>query len=54
MTALEKYNAEHGGPPPVANFDDLLGGWPEEERNDGFEEAVAKWPREPYMREINE
>lgn len=26
-----------------ANFDDLLGGWPAEERDDGFEEAVARW-----------
>jgi hypothetical protein len=31
---------------PVTDFTALLGGWPEEERNDGFEEAVARWRQE--------
>jgi hypothetical protein len=53
MTALEKYNATHGGPPPVANFEDLMGGWPEEERDDGFEEWVNKIRREPYISTVD-
>lgn len=28
---------------PVERFEMLLGGWPAEEVNDGFEEAVASW-----------
>jgi hypothetical protein len=28
------------------SFDDLLGGWPEDERGDEFEEAVAGWRKE--------
>lgn len=27
---------------PIENFDDLLGGWPDD-IDDGFEEAVARW-----------
>jgi len=28
---------------PSASFAELLGGWPESELDDGFEEAVAHW-----------
>ncbi len=38
--------AEEQGVKPMTNFDALLGVWPEEERDDGFEEAVMRWRRE--------
>ena len=38
--------AEEQGVKPMTNFDALLGAWPEEERDDGFEEAVRRWRRE--------
>jgi len=28
---------------PVKDFDALLGGWPADEIDDGFEDAVARW-----------
>ena len=28
---------------PVERFESLLGGWPADEIEDGFEEAVASW-----------
>jgi hypothetical protein len=31
-------------------FDELLGGWPEEEKEDKFEEAVAAWRKEEARR----
>jgi len=31
---------------PVERLEDLLGGWPEEERADGFEQAVRHWRQE--------
>lgn len=31
---------------PVERLEDLLGGWPEEERTDGFEQAVRRWRQE--------
>jgi len=31
------------GVKPVENFEDLLGGWPEDELDDHFEEAVEYW-----------
>lgn len=34
--------AEMQGVRPVENFEDLLGGWPDDV-DDGFEEAVARW-----------
>lgn len=37
---------------PVENFESLLGGWPPEEVDDGFEEAVARWRgHEPESKE---
>jgi hypothetical protein len=36
---------------PVARFEDLLGGWPEDQLDDGFEEAVDQWRREPWRSE---
>lgn len=29
-------------------FDDLKGGWPEDQLDDRFEEAVYQWRREPW------
>lgn len=31
-----------------ARFTDLKGGWPEDQLNDGFEEEVDRWRREPW------
>ena len=35
--------ARQQGVPGPASFDKLLGGWPEGEEADGFEDAVARW-----------
>jgi hypothetical protein len=35
---------------PSAHFDDLLGGWPEDQREDGFDEAVRDLRRRPWTR----
>jgi predicted DNA-binding antitoxin AbrB/MazE fold protein len=32
------------------SFDDLLGGWPEEDKEDGIEEAMADWRKEDARR----
>ena len=53
LSALERYDAAHGGPPAPAKFEDLQNGWPEEERNDGFEEWLNQLRRQPYTREID-
>jgi len=37
--------AEHQGVQPVADFDALLGGWPEDEPVDDFIAAVYEWRR---------
>lgn len=34
---------------PENQLDRVTGGWPEEEREDGFEEAVARWRREDLI-----
>jgi len=39
----------HGITQPCS-FDDLLGGWPEDEKDDHFEEAVAQWRKEDTRR----
>ena len=31
---------------PVERLEDLMGGWPVEELQDGFEEELARWRRE--------
>jgi hypothetical protein len=31
------------GVSPVGQLDRVTGGWPEDERDDGFEEAVVRW-----------
>ncbi|HET6250609.1 MAG TPA: hypothetical protein VFE47_23175 [Tepidisphaeraceae bacterium] len=54
MSALERYDAAHGGPPPFAKFEDLTNGWPEEDRNDGFEEWVDEIRQQPWTREVEE
>ncbi len=28
---------------PVRSLDDVLGGWPDDEIEDGFEDALAQW-----------
>jgi hypothetical protein len=35
--------AREQGVQPVARLEDLMGGWPAEERDDGFEEALMEW-----------
>ncbi len=35
--------AREQGVKPVTHLEDLLGGWPVEEREDGFEETLMKW-----------
>jgi len=30
---------------PIASYEELAGGWPEDEINDGFEEALERWRR---------
>lgn len=41
------------GAPPPARFEDLLGGWPEDQIDDGFEQSVAELRRGPWRREID-
>lgn len=43
--SLDELAAAQGILAPCS-FDDLLGGWPEEETNDHFEDAVATWRKE--------
>ena len=31
---------------PVERLEDIMGGWPVEELQDGFEEELARWRRE--------
>jgi hypothetical protein len=31
------------GVKPINNLEEIMGGWPEEEIDDGFEEAVLRW-----------
>ena len=38
--------ARQQGVTRIVPFDDRLGGWPEGEEEDGFEEAVARWRAE--------
>lgn len=35
--------AREQGVRPVARLEDLMGGWPVEEREDGFEEMLMEW-----------
>lgn len=35
--------AEAQGVRPASSFESICGGWPEEELEDGFEEAVRRW-----------
>ena len=37
--------AARQGVKPVESLDAIMGGWPEEEREDGFEQAVEEWRR---------
>jgi hypothetical protein len=36
---------------PVQSIDDLLGGWPEDQIDDGFEEALKEWRRADHQGE---
>ncbi|HSF41853.1 MAG TPA: hypothetical protein VLT87_18775 [Thermoanaerobaculia bacterium] len=35
--------ARRQGVGPIERVEDLIGGWPPEEIDDGFEEAVTRW-----------
>lgn len=48
--SLDELARQQGVSAP-ATVDELLGGWPEEDRDDQFEEAVANW-REPERDEL--
>lgn len=37
--------ARQQGVRPVERFEDLAGGWPADQINDGFEEALERWRR---------
>ncbi len=37
--------ARQQGVRPVERFEDLAGGWPEDQLDDGFEEALERWRR---------
>ena len=39
--------------PPPARFEDLLGGWPEDQLDDGFEQSVAELRRGPWRKGID-
>jgi len=43
-TSLEDL-ARQQGVRPVERLEDLAGGWPEDQINDGFEEALERWRR---------
>lgn len=42
--------ASEQGVTRVVPFDELLGGWPQGEEQDGFEQAVARWRAEEPRR----
>jgi hypothetical protein len=42
--------ARQQGVRPVEHLEDLLGGWPEDEVNDGFEIALERWRQESLPR----
>jgi hypothetical protein len=37
--------ARQQGTHPAKRFEDFAGGWPEDEIDDGFEEALERWRR---------
>jgi hypothetical protein len=41
-------SASGNAEPKPARFGDLKGGWPEDQLNDGFEEEVDRWRRQPW------
>jgi len=43
--------ARQQGVRPVERFEDLLGGWPEDQIDDGFEEALERWRQEDLLQE---
>ena len=42
--------ARQQGVRPVEHLEELLGGWPEEDVNDGFEAALERWRQESLPR----
>ena len=43
-TSLEEL-ARQQGARPVERLEDVTGGWPEDQSDDGFEEALERWRR---------
>lgn len=37
--------ARQQGVPRVVRYEDIAGGWPEDQLDDGFEEALERWRR---------
>lgn len=37
------------GVDPDEQLKGVMGGWPEEERDDGFEEAVLRWRQQAFL-----
>jgi len=44
QTSLEEL-ARHQGVRPVERLEDVTGGWPEDQIDDGFEEELERWRR---------
>jgi hypothetical protein len=42
--------ARQQGVRPVERLEELLGGWPEDDVNDGFEDALERWCQESLPR----
>jgi hypothetical protein len=45
--------AQRQGVPPLTTGEEILGQWPQDELNDGFEDAVHQW-RQSEMEKIRE
>jgi len=48
----DKLELDELWPPTPMKFEDLVGGWPKDELNDGFEEEVNKWRESEKVRDL--